>query len=79
MKTLARFGIRGTVALNSDVCNAAPDVIEEALNLGWELMGHGQTNTHQLNETSSIEEEREIIGKPSSGSNVLVVRRHEAG
>jgi len=62
MKTLSRFGIRGSVALNSDVCDAAPDVIDEALKLGWELMGHGQTNSRQLNQAASIEEERELIG-----------------
>ena len=62
MKALSRFGIRGTVALNSNVCDAAPDVIDEAMKLGWELMGHGQTNTRRLNHTESVEEERELIG-----------------
>jgi len=61
MKALSRFGIRGSVALNSDVCDAAPDVVEEALKLDWELMGHGQTNTRRLSDASSIEEEREMI------------------
>ena len=63
MKTLSRFGIRGSVALNSNVCDAAPDVIDEALKLGWELMGHGETNTRQLNQAASLEEEREMIGR----------------
>lgn len=62
MKALSRFGIRGSVALNSDVCDAAPDVIDEALKLGWELMGHGKTNTHPLSHAASIEQEREWIG-----------------
>lgn len=61
MKALSRFGIRGTVALNSNTCDAAPDVVEEALKLGWELMGHGQTNSRRLNHSGNIDEERELI------------------
>ncbi len=63
MKALTRFGIRGSVALNSNVCDAAPDVIDEALKLGWELMGHGETNSRRLNQTASMDEEREMIGR----------------
>ncbi len=63
MESLTRFGLRGSVALNSDVCDAAPDVIEEGMKLGWEFMGHGQTNTRRLNHTGSVEEEREMIGR----------------
>lgn len=63
MKTLSRFGVRGSVALNSLVCDRAPDVIEEALKLGWELMGHGETNTRRLTDAKSVDEEREMIGR----------------
>jgi len=61
MKALSRFGLRGTVALNSQVCDVAPAVVEEVLKLGWELMGHGETNSIRLNDAASVEEEREII------------------
>lgn len=63
MKVLARYNIRATVALNSEVCDAAPQIIEEALKLGWEFMGHGESNTRRLSETKSIEEERDLIGR----------------
>jgi peptidoglycan/xylan/chitin deacetylase (PgdA/CDA1 family) len=63
MKVLERYGIRATVALNSEVCDAAPAVIEEGKRLGWEWMGHGESNTRRLSETKSIDEERALIGR----------------
>ena len=60
MKVLARYGVRATTALNSEVCDHHPEIIEEALRLGWELMGHGQTNAVRLNEASP-EQERDAI------------------
>lgn len=48
MDTLSKHGIRGTVALNSDVCDAYPQIIEECVKLDWELMGHNQTNSRTL-------------------------------
>jgi peptidoglycan/xylan/chitin deacetylase (PgdA/CDA1 family) len=63
MKVLERYGIRATVALNSEVCDAAPAVIEEGQRLGWEWMGHGESNTRRLSETKSIDEERALIGR----------------
>lgn len=60
MKVLARHGVRATTALNSEVCDHHPEIIEEALKLGWELMGHGQTNAVRLNEASP-DQERDAI------------------
>ena len=50
MKTMDRFGMRGTVALNSEVCSQHPLIIDEALKRGWEFMGHNESNTRRLNE-----------------------------
>ncbi len=61
METMARHGIRGTVALNSDVCDAAPRVVEECLRLGWEIMGHGETNAVRLNEAGSEAAAEDLI------------------
>jgi peptidoglycan/xylan/chitin deacetylase (PgdA/CDA1 family) len=47
---LSRYGIRGTAALNSDLCDFHPEIIDRAVELGWEFMGHGQTNAVRLNE-----------------------------
>jgi peptidoglycan/xylan/chitin deacetylase (PgdA/CDA1 family) len=60
MKVLSRYGVRATTALNSEVCDHHPEIIEEAVRLGWELMGHGQTNAVRLNEANP-EQERDAI------------------
>lgn len=60
METLSRHGIRASAALNSEVCDHHPEIIEEAMRLGWELMGHGITNAVRINEMNP-ESEREAI------------------
>jgi peptidoglycan/xylan/chitin deacetylase (PgdA/CDA1 family) len=60
MEVLDRYGIRATVALNSDICRYEPDVIEGGVSRRWEWMGHGKTNSERL---QGLEEarEREVI------------------
>ncbi|MEA2974850.1 MAG: hypothetical protein QOF19_370 [Alphaproteobacteria bacterium] len=60
MDVLDRYGIRGTVALNSDVCAQHPFIIEEGKKRNWEWMGHNETNTRRLNEVAPGEEPRII-------------------
>jgi peptidoglycan/xylan/chitin deacetylase (PgdA/CDA1 family) len=60
MEVLDRHGIRGTVALNSDICDYQPQIIEAAMKRGWEMMGHNQTNAIRLNEMPPDEEARSI-------------------
>jgi len=60
METLTEYGIRGTVALNSAVCRHYPRVLEKALELDWELMGHGITNS-QPNHELELDDERRMI------------------
>ena len=57
MEVLQRHGVRGTVALNSDVCHHMPVIVEECLKLDWELMGHCRTNTQRVNEVPPETEE----------------------
>jgi allantoinase len=45
MEVMQRHGVRGTVALNAEVCQRWPRIIEAARALDWELMGHGVTNS----------------------------------
>ena len=45
MEVMEKHGVKGTVALNSDVCRQYPRIIEEGKKLGWEWMGHGITNS----------------------------------
>lgn len=48
MKTLRELDIPGTVALNSLVCEHYPQVVKACVELGWEFMGHGRTNSEHL-------------------------------
>jgi allantoinase len=67
MEVLAKYRVRGTVALNGEVGRFYPRIVEECVRLGWELMGHGLTNSVTLSgmteeqETAVIAESRDII------------------
>ena len=50
MEVLTRYGIRASAALNSEVCDHHPEIIEEGGKLGWEWIGHNQTNALRLTE-----------------------------
>src|SRR4051812_32753209 len=63
MQVLSRYGIRATAALNSELCDYHPEIIEEAVRLGWEFIGHNQTNALRLNEMPP-EQERDALGSP---------------
>jgi allantoinase len=56
MEIMQRYRIKGTVALNADVCTHYPRIIEAGNALGWEWMGHGSTNSIQFNSQSEVEE-----------------------
>jgi len=56
MEVLAKHGVRGTVALNAEVGRYYPRIMEEAIKLKWELMGHGLTNSVRLTGLSKEEE-----------------------
>jgi allantoinase len=50
MEVLTRYGIRASAALNSEVCDHHPEIIEEGGTSGWEGVGHNQTDTLCLTE-----------------------------
>ncbi len=60
MELLEKHGIRGTAALNSEVCQHYPRIVEEGKKLGWEWMGHGRSNS-QLIANMREEDERALI------------------
>jgi allantoinase len=62
MDVLAERGIRATVALNSEICSEHPRIIERGRALGWEFMGHCQSNSRPTH-TMPAEEERTVIGQ----------------
>lgn len=45
MDVMAKHSVPGTVALNSEVGKYYPRIMEAAIKLGWEFMGHGTTNS----------------------------------
>jgi peptidoglycan/xylan/chitin deacetylase (PgdA/CDA1 family) len=59
---MARYGIRGTAALNSDICDFHPQIIETAVKQGWEFMGHCQTNGVRITELDESQERGLIRG-----------------
>jgi len=61
MDVLAKYGIRGTVALNADVCDQHPEIIRACQDLDWEFMGHCETNTKWLGLAPSEAEGRRIV------------------
>ena len=56
METLERYGCRGTVALNSNLCAEHPQILAEGEKRKWEWMGHNESNTRRLNEAEPGEE-----------------------
>ena len=40
-RVLDRHNIRATVSLNASVCLSYPQLVQESLDSGWELLGHG--------------------------------------
>ena len=60
MKVLAKHDIPATVALNAELCEHHPQIIAEGNKLGWEWMGHCESNTRRLNEAPPGEEPRII-------------------
>jgi allantoinase len=77
MEVLSRYGVRASAALNSELCDHHPEIIEEAVRLGWEFIGHGETNALRLNEMAPEAEAESIrttvtriaqaTGKPVAG------------
>jgi hypothetical protein len=56
MEVLTRYGIRASAVGNSEVCDHHSEIIDEAIRLGWELIGYNQTNLLQLTEMDAAEE-----------------------
>jgi len=60
MEVMEKHGVKGTVALNADVCERYPQLIKAGNDCGWEWMGHGKNNS-QFIAHLEIEEERALI------------------
>jgi allantoinase len=60
MDVLAKHGIRATATVNSAICDYHPQILEDAVKLGWEFMGHNKLNANRLTGLA-LEQEREVI------------------
>jgi peptidoglycan/xylan/chitin deacetylase (PgdA/CDA1 family) len=60
MDVLSERGIRASAMLNSEVCDVYPEIIEDALKLNWEFLGHNESNTRPLNDIPPDDEKRVI-------------------
>ena len=60
MDVLTKHKIRGTVALNAEIGLYYPRIMQAMIDLDWELMGHGMTNSKFMSGLSN-EGERKLI------------------
>ena len=51
MDVLSKRDIRASVTLNSEVCDAYPEIMEDAMALNWEFLGHNQSNSRPFHQT----------------------------
>ena len=56
-----RYGIKATVAANAMVCERYPRLIEECVDRGYEVAGHGTSATQIITSRMSADEERATI------------------
>lgn len=60
MEVMDRLGVRGTAALNAEICDHHPRIVERARELGWGVIGHCQSNSRPLNEIPPASERKVI-------------------
>ena len=53
---LEKHGFKSTMAINSEVCDRYPRIVEEASKLGWEFLAHGANNSTLLTSLAYEEE-----------------------
>jgi allantoinase len=60
MEVLQKHKIRASPTLNSDICDHHPQIVKAAVELGWEILGHNETNSRWLNQLEPEEEKPSI-------------------
>jgi len=59
-EVMQKHGVRGTAPTNSRICDEHPKIIDTAVSLGWELMGHNQQNSVRVVDVPAEQERGEI-------------------
>ena len=62
LKLLDQYGVKATVAANSDACRRYPFLVDSCLRRGYEFAAHGQCATRMISSRMSEAEERDYIG-----------------
>jgi len=60
MDVLQKHNVRASPTLNSDICDHHPQIVKAATELGWEILGHNETNSRWLNQMEPEEEKQSI-------------------
>lgn len=60
MDVLSKLDIRASATLNADICVHHPQIVEAGAELGWEFLGHNETNSKRLTEMDPDAERRSI-------------------
>jgi allantoinase len=74
MEVLEKYKIRASPTLNSDICDHHPQIVKAAVELGWEILGHNETNSRWLNQMEP-DEERPSIARTLSKIAALSGRK----
>ncbi|MFT5538923.1 MAG: allantoinase [Alphaproteobacteria bacterium] len=62
MEVMNRLGVPGTAAINAEICDHHPRIVERALELDWGVIGHCQSNARPLNEID-LKSEHNVISE----------------
>ena len=60
MEVLQKHGVRASPTMNSDICDHHPQIVRACVELGWEILGHNETNSRWLNQMEPDEERQSI-------------------
>jgi len=60
MEVLQKYGVRASPTMNSDICDHHPQIVRACVDLGWEILGHNETNSLWLNQMEPDEEKPSI-------------------
>ena len=74
MEVLQKHGVSASPTMNSDICDHHPQIVRACVELGWEILGHNETNSRWLNQMEP-DEERESIARALGKIEALSGRR----
>jgi peptidoglycan/xylan/chitin deacetylase (PgdA/CDA1 family) len=60
MDVLSKLDIRASATLNADICVHHPQIVKAGADLGWEFLGHNETNSKRLTGMDPETERRTI-------------------